>query len=303
MNQWLDNIASCILRMFIGFVTYAPWFVLHGMAFLISRIRSVVPGRELGWLHDNLKNIYGLPAHSSFAKQFKHQVFYHQTISVLETIRCIHRPHLARWEGLEEFQKKVQSFEASGQASGHLKQRSRGQILITGHVGCWELVGWWAAQFSRQSFYALAKPSGSKALTGSLEALRKKMGIHVLWTGQKTIQRQMLRALAGGGWLGFVMDQKPVGRIGPKVLFMGHETEFVGGPAKMATRSDLPVIGVFCLRLAPMHYRLVSHEVAPGGHGIKDPDLMTQLMADKLSQVIRAYPEQWCWNYKRWIFK
>ena len=302
MNQCLDKILVFFLRGFTGFVTYAPWFLLNWIAILVSRVRSVLPGRELSWMHDNLKQIYGLPSHSFFAKKFRHQVFYHQVISVLETIRCIHRPHLARWEGLTEFQKNVQRYEAAGAVGDGEIPARRGQVLITGHVGCWELVGWWAAQFSQQSFYALAKPARSKVLTEGLEALRKKMGIHVLWTGQKTIQRQMLKALAKGGWLGFVMDQKPAGRIGPRVRFMGHPTEFVAGPAKMATRSGLPVLGVFCLRLAPMRYRLVCHEVAPGGHEITDSDEMTQMMADELSRVIRAYPEQWCWNYKRWIF-
>ena len=296
MKQLSDKFIRLTLGLIIRMICLAPLWVLDWAARIVSRIRVASRGREASWFHANLENVLKLPPHSGFARRFMRQVYYHQVVSAMETIRCIEKPELARWDGLYDFQKKLLSCEDSAESV------KKGQILITGHVGCWELVGAWAARLSQNSFHALAKPARNKALTEVLDQLRVRMGIRVLWTGQKTIQRQMLRALAAGDWLGFVMDQKPVGRVGPSVDFFGNQAEFVAGPAQMAIRGGLPVIAVFCLRLGPMHFRLLCREVAPAGHGITDRDEMTRLMAAEIEDVIRCYPEQWCWNYKRWRF-
>ena len=73
----------------------------------------------------------------------------------------------------------------------------------------------------------------------------------------------MLRNIKDGGSIGFVMDQKPEGRKGPKVEFFGHPTEFVGGPASIAGKTGCAIISVFCLRVAPYSYQLISRELLP----------------------------------------
>ena len=110
----------------------------------------------------------------------------------------------------------------------------------------------------------------------------------------------MLKLLKAGECLGFVMDQKPEGRIGPSVNFLGQMTEFVSGPAKLAMRQSSPVLAVFCVRTGPHQYRLLQKVVAPADHGIDDETILTQKMADAIEEAIRLYPEQWIWNYKRW---
>jgi KDO2-lipid IV(A) lauroyltransferase len=111
----------------------------------------------------------------------------------------------------------------------------------------------------------------------------------------------MLGALRSGATVGFVMDQKPDGRQGPIVPFFGQPTAFVAGPAAMALRCGCPVVAIFCLREGPFRYRLVSEtvEVPAGG----DAELaLTARMAATVERVIRDYPEQWTWNYRRWRF-
>lgn len=287
------------LRIFIWMIAYSPWKLLHAFAVAVGCFRSFFPGKERDWMNQNLHHIFNLPHHSNFAALFRRQVFYHQTIAVLESIRIAFRPSLARWEGLEDLMRCF----AVDETKGNEEALTKGNIIITAHLGCWELVGYQSSLRSHPfPFYALAKPSSSVLLNNLMDRIRARLGIKVLWTGQKDLGRQMMRALHSGGALGFVMDQKPAGRVGPVVDFFGYKTAFVGGPSKMSARMGAAVWGVYCLRTGPMSYRLVCSRIAPLDHGIKDAEVLTQMMASDIEKMIRMYPEQWCWNYKRWKF-
>ena len=112
----------------------------------------------------------------------------------------------------------------------------------------------------------------------------------------------MLGDACGSGAVGFVMDQKPEGRKGPVVSFFGVPTAFVSGPATMAARLGCGVVSIFCLREGPFRYRLVSRLLLGHAHGETDEQRLTERFAAEIESVVRAYPEQWTWNYKRWRF-
>ena len=108
------------------------------------------------------------------------------------------------------------------------------------------------------------------------------------------------------------MDQKPVGRVGPIVDFLGQPTEFVAGPAAMAIKTKAPVLGVYCVREAPFTYRVITDPIDVNLMALEDrqteltkgdrEQLLTQQMANSIAKVITLYPEQWSWSYKRWRF-
>ncbi len=247
-------------------------------------------GKDRRRLRSNARLIYGLPAGSHFSRMFERQVWRHQSICALETLRIIQDPDVAEVVGLEEVRASIAAAEVI----------NKGHIIITAHLGSWELCALYGQKAATRPFHVLAKASRWPEVTAFLDRLRRRMGTPVLWTDKKSLLKDMLKALRGGESVGFVMDQKPEGRQGPKVEFLGQPTEFVSGPAQMAVKTGCAVISVFCMREGPFRYRLVSRTLAPGNHGETDEDALTQRMADAISSVIRAYPEQWTWNYKRW---
>lgn len=223
---------------------------------------------------------------------FIRQVYHSQIIIAFETLLEVLFPGCITFEGMEEFGAEISSLEKNKQ----------GQILVTAHLGSWELVGYLSSRMAQCKFYALAKPSKYKIATEILDRIRSKMKILVLWTSGVSAQKNMIKALKEGSWLGFVMDQKPMGRRGPKVEFWGQKTEFVGGPAQMAIKFKNPIIAVFCVRVGKLRYRIITKKILDIGQECSDIQVLTQIMAQEIEHVIKAYPEQWCWNYKRWRF-
>lgn len=264
------------------------WF--EPLAAFILFLLKPFAGREIRFLRGNVARVYGLPPASSFAAMFERQNMRHQVVCALETLRAAQDPAAVTVRGFEELQKLIGAADAA----------DRGHVLVTAHLGSWELCAHYGQKASLKPLHVLAKPSKSRAVTAALDRMRRGMGTPVLWTDRKTLLRDMMGALKRGEALGFVMDQKPEGRIGPEVPFFGIPTAFVSGPAVMAARFDCAVIAIFCLREGPFRYRLLSETLLPTGHGQKDEAALTARMARAIEAAIRLYPEQWTWNYKRW---
>jgi lauroyl/myristoyl acyltransferase len=222
---------------------------------------------------------------------FRRQVFRHQIISGLESIRSVYSPELLKISGFEEF-KNCLTLHAGG---------VQGLVAITGHMGSWEICARYCVKGLPSVFHVLAKPSKNVAFKNFLERLRNHVGASVFWTDKKSLIKDILGALKKREAVGFVMDQKPIGNQGPKVNFLGQQTTFVSGPASMALHFNCPVFSFHLVRLNHMKYRLVFSELFyPQDISIEN---LTAIMAQNLEQVIRQYPEQWCWNYRRWKFK
>jgi len=288
----LDRLLAGILTVLWLLLSALPMIFLDLLASALAPVYRLIARRDRQRLESNVHRIYGLPPQSHFARMFCRQVFREQLAIALETMRVIRFPGLARIIGFEELKAQVAAAESAG----------RGHIMITAHLGSWELCAYYAQKAAARPLHVLAKPAKRRFLTRFLGVLRARMEVHVLWTDRKTLVRDMLGALKKGESLGFVMDQKPEGRQGPKVPFLGIPTEFVTGPAAMTIRSGCPVIAIFCVREGRGQYRLLTRTLLTADHGEKDETAITAKFADAITSAIRAYPEQWTWSYKRWRF-
>lgn len=288
----MEVLSDLLLRGFIFFVRILPASWVQPLGRCIAAFVALVARRDNRILKENIARIYQLPADSHFSEMFRKQVFRHQVICTLETIKCTYDWSLVKVEGYEEFERLV-----ADAADSHT-----GVLMVTAHIGSWELCARYCSNALPRMFNVLAKPSKNQAFNRFLENLRGRAGATVFWTDRRSLLKDMLGALKKREGLGFVMDQKPDSRKGPIVDFFGLPTAFVSGPATMAIRSGAAVISVFCLRTGPYSYRVVSGLIAPKDHGITDEIELTGSMARAIESVIRDYPEQWTWNYKRWRF-
>lgn len=285
-----DLVLSGLARFLLAVIGVLPISWFEPLAFGIAGLLPLVARRDVRLIRGNVQRVYRLPPASHFSTMFEKQVFHHHVACALETIRMVLHPGLMKVEGFEKLAELVRSVEAAG----------KGHIFATAHLGSWELCAYFAQKAATRPLSVLAKPPRRPALQGVLETFRRRLGARVLWTDRKTLLRDMLGALKSGEGLGFVMDQKPDGRRGPEVLFLDQPTPFVAGPATMASRTQCAVLSIFCVREGAFRYRILAETLLPPNHGETDEKVISQLCASAIEKAIRAYPEQWTWNYKRW---
>jgi len=282
-----------VLRALLFAIRVTPKDTTGLLCSLISVIARPLSKKDRRKIERNIDRILNIPCGSAESLRFQNQVFQHQLFSSVESFKSSFDHDLIQIEGMEEFKQNLQSNMEKG----------RGLVLITGHQGSWELCAYFSSLATGERFNALAKPSKLDAATRLLDEYRLRMNTKTLWTNQRSLLKTMIKTLESGEALGFVMDQRPDGRKGPIVDFMGQPTQFAVGPAWASIRNSAPVMGIFCMRLGPWKYRLISSELLPADHGETDTIKVTQIMASEIERVIRLYPEQWVWNYSRWQFK
>ena len=264
------------------------------MAALLAHCRHLTR-REVRLLRRNLAMVLGLAPGSSGARALERDCVRHQIVAALETVRISfeeERLDVTRMKGFGELQRLMGAVEDVG----------RGQVLVTAHLGAWELLAQSTVRAAASPVCAVAKPSRSAATTRFVEGMRARAGVRVIWSGRTSLLRDMLSCLNRKETLIMVVDQRPDQRRGPEVSFLGRRTEFVGGPAALAAKRDCPLIAAFCVREGPFTYRLES-EMLRGPGETEDAVELSQRIAGSIERRIRAQPEQWMWNYRRWSYE
>jgi KDO2-lipid IV(A) lauroyltransferase len=178
-----------------------------------------------------------------------------------------------------------------------LRSQGRGVLILTGHIGSWELLG---------AFLA-ARLGGLAVVTGTvhnrpvdqlLQEQRRKMGLIPL--PREGDLRPLIRALRQGGVVAVLLDQNTrVQNI--DVPFFGHPAPTAAGFGKLALRYRVPVLPVAIARAGDGHH--VVHLPPVGlpecGNESAVVEFLRQCNA-ALETLIRRNPAEWVWFHQRW---
>lgn len=176
------------------------------------------------------------------------------------------------------------------------RDAGRGAILVTAHLGCWEVL---AAELARRGYplKALARPLRERRLDEALVGHRKRMGVETI--SSEGLPIAALRHLRRGGFLGVLVDQRTK-RGGVTVEFLGQRTRMTDGPARLALASGAPLIPLGIRRLSDHTHRITVSPALDDGLRSRDAEGVTQDIAHALEGHIRGAPEQWMWIHPRW---
>src|SRR6478735_3179225 len=141
---------------------------------------------------------------------------------------------LTEWRGMENME--------AARAAGH------GIVLVTAHLGNWELGGVLLAQHGLpMSVVTLEEPA--TGLTQWRDAFRRKAGIrtHTVGPGHNFAFVEMIGALRRNEVVAMLTD-RPYAGSGSPVKFFGKTAEFSTGPALLWQHTGAAVIPAFVLR-------------------------------------------------------
>ena len=122
------------------------------------------------------------------------------------------------------------------------RERGRGVIFLTSHLGAWELLC-----FAHSVFYSplsfLVRPVDNPRVEELVEGIRTRFGNRPI--DKKAAARTALRLLKEGGTLGVLADLNTQEREGVFVPFFGHLASTTPGVATLALRTVATVIPCF----------------------------------------------------------
>ena len=176
----------------------------------------------------------------------------------------------------------------------------RGAVVISGHLGNWEVAA--AAVAARGVPMDVAAHLQKNPLFyRHMVELRDQLGLTVIVKNEAFCL--VPQALAAGRVVALVSDQNMQQR-GVFVDFFGRAAATAKGPALFALRTGAPVfLGVAVRKRGyPSRYRVIIEPVpveegAASADAIRD---LTQRHVSRLEARIRETPSQYFWQHRRW---
>ena len=161
-------------------------------------------------------------------------------------------------------------------------------ILITGHIGNWELA---AGLLSRlgANLWVVVFEHPDKKIAKIFRSKREKMGLKVIST-QEAGKR--LREIARNSSVGIVADRDYSG-LGMEARIFSQTVAMPSGYATLATSEGIAVYCGFLVKCGDAKYRLLDLEKIYDPCESTKPAEIVQRFASKLERIIAVYPEQW----------
>ena len=200
--------------------------------------------------------------------------------------------------GKDGLQKLVESVEGWEEIE-EVMSKGRGAVLVTGHIGNWELAGSYVAARGIP-LDAIVRGMANPLFDAYINHTREAIGMTVVHDSEAV--RRTPRSLRAGRAVAFVADQGVMGLASTFVPFFGRPAKTPRGAAVFALRFDVPVVFVVALRKPNGRYRIVVERIeAPQtGDRDRDVDAIVARFTQHLEKWVRAVPAQYFWQHRRW---
>lgn len=263
---------------------YLPQKSAYCLAGKVGVLYSKIQLRERKWMRENLRQIFQRPLTKRELEILTQEIYIQFAKYLVDFFRIpkVNKIFIEKHvilEGLERIKKALEN--------------GRGGILLTAHLGSWELGG---------------------AILGSLgfevEAIALSHRNH--WVNEFYVKQRCLggvrsiplsAALKGAiqglseNHLIAIVGDRDYTRQGIPVSFLGKTVSFPKGTAYLALKTEAPVIPVFTIRQEDGKIRMIFEEPVDrsGVTGCDDEAVtaLTQRCAQRLEEKIRWYPAQW----------
>jgi len=211
-------------------------------------------------------------------------------VEVLFTTRLIRLDTWTRYVELANFHDVVDM----------LVRRERGLILLTGHYGNWEVLGYVLATLGFETT-SIARPLDNRYVSKFLFDVREK-------TGQRIIAKhgatpEITATLDDRGAVGFIADQN-AGTKGVFVDFFGRKASTYKSIGLLAMEYEVPVVIGYARRVGDRFcFRIGAQDIIyPDDWRVRDDPLryITQRYTKALEDVVRVDPGQYWWVHRRW---
>lgn len=260
-----------------------PLRVLQALGGVLGRLAALTPGRYSHLLRDNLYHaipqadaaLLAAAARSAGRMMFEMPYFW------------LRRKPLA---GLRlELGTLFDTLE-------HALSQGRGVIVLTPHLGCYEVLAPIVAQ--RHPVVAMYKPPHKRALRGWIDRMRTRPNIAMAPTEARGV-RMVVKQLKRGGVVGILPDQTPTGGDGAWAPFFGRHAYTMTLVHKLHQLTGAPVLLLSAERLARGEgYRIHTTEIPTP---LPDDAVAANTIINAtLEQMVRQLPSQYLWGYNRY---
>jgi KDO2-lipid IV(A) lauroyltransferase len=282
LRNWSEAVLA---RALVCALEFAPRPMADALGFGCARLLDAVVPRLRQTAYTNLSLAY--PGEDTAWRKRTVDGVYRsigRLLVALARFPRINESNVAEWiryEGFEHYERA--------------KERGRGVLFATAHLGNWELSAF-AHALLTEKMNIVVRPLDNPLIDDLVETRRALSGNTLL--SKRDFARSILHALRDNEPVGILVDQNSAGDNSAFVPFFGRQACTNLTFAKLAERSGAAVIPGFALwNENERRYVLRFYPpVAMTGDAVED----TALIQAAVEAAIRECPEQWLWIHRRW---
>ncbi len=290
IKQFRNYLIYLAIILLIKFIQLWPRRTAIKITRGIGQLSFKLAGKSKKRIEQNLIKALGNEKSPEEIKRLTKDVFMHNFSAVADYIRLPLMTKddinsIVKVEGIEHLEKAY--------AEG------RGVIMLTAHLGNWELLGSWVAK----NDFPMAV-IGARIRNPHLEKLvinfRRRCGLKNIKRGHDT--RDIIKALKQGLGTGMLIDQDTKVQ-GEFINFFGFPAHTATAPYRLAKKYNSPIIPVFIHLHEDYTYHIeFFKEVELHNSGNEPQDMLDTLQecSTIIENIIRKHPEQWSWIHRRW---
>jgi Kdo2-lipid IVA lauroyltransferase/acyltransferase len=181
------------------------------------------------------------------------------------------------------------------------RERGRGVLIVTGHLGAWELSSFWHSLMGHPMTMVIRRLDNARVdrMVNDIRCLHGNRVVH-----KDDFARGLLQAMKRGETVGILMDTNMTPPQGVFVPFFGVAACTASGLARVALRTGAAVLPGFLVWEAGER-RYVLHfgeEIPLVATGDDEQDVLanTGRFTAAIEEYVRRYPDQWLWVHRRW---
>ena len=291
-NDLLDRLTYVALRLVAMILHCFPVDLNLQTAKLIGTIMFIVDRRHRERAMGNLRRSFpDLPdqQRAILARRSMQQLVM-LAVEVLFTTRLIRLDTWARYCRLTNFHETL----------GLLLDHRRGLIMLTGHYGNWEILGYVLATIGFQTT-SIARPLDNPYVNEWLLGVRERQGQRIIAKTGAT--QEVTDVLSQNGAVGFIADQN-AGSKGIFVDFFGRLASTYKSIGLLAMQYEVPVVIGYARRHGDRFYFEVGvQDVIYPDDWKPQPDplrYITQRYTRGIESIVRNDPGQYLWVHRRW---
>jgi Kdo2-lipid IVA lauroyltransferase/acyltransferase len=181
------------------------------------------------------------------------------------------------------------------------RRQGKGVLFLTGHMSAWELSSFAHALYG-YPLHFLVRPVANRRVDALINDYRCRSGNRPIEKNRSA--REVLKVLKDGGIVGILADHNTWVDEAVFVDFFGIPAATTSGLARIALRTDAPVVPGFLIwDEQRRRYRLrfePAVELVRSGDEEIDVRENTARFTKVIEEYVRAHPDQWLWVHKRW---
>ena len=273
-----------LFKIIYRLLSWLPLSLLHRLGALLGRLTYAMSGQYAARMRENLQHA-GFSLEGETGRRLLSATIAEAGKGITELPWVWGRPYDEVLGSVTECQ-GMEYVEAA-------QARGKGTIILTPHLGCFEIVGLYVAQY--MPFTLLYRQPKLRWLEDAMRNGRQR-GQAKLAKADVSGVRLLYKALRRGEAIGLLPDQAPSKGEGEWASFFGRPAYTMTLVGRLAESSGATVLLVSAQRQAHGKGYVIRFEPL----ALDFSQLVSLQINAALERLIRAFPEQYLWSYNRY---